>query len=396
MDNQRPSGENEPPISARDALLGRERIRGAARVISEGIAAAAVTAEQIQIVANDVELFCRTHKISRKQLGIAAGYSAGVVSDFLTGKYAGNRGQVAIDLESYLVEEELRRARPQTVQFVWSNVALEIKSVASYALDFKKMALVYGPDTSGVGKTTALRAIHQELGPRRSSLVTVDKVDASPTGLLSKIARALHVGDTGSCNMRYKRIVDHLAGRSHLLLIDQIHNLRGAKDDRPFYILADIFDATETAQLWCGTADLVGYLNRQQRRNSDESLAQIRRRLFPCVDLMESLRGSDGGGDRLVTTAQIIEMFARNKMKLASAAARFLCELCNQPDSGGVGLCVQLVEYATMMCEVKGLTVIDVPLLKAALRRGFSPQRADAILNRLADSSPPPVVAMTG
>jgi DNA transposition AAA+ family ATPase len=396
MDNPTQSTDSDAPISARDALIGRERIRGATRIIAEGIDAAAVTAEQIQLVANDVELFCRTHKISRKQIGVATGYSAGVVSDFLTGKYAGSKAQVAISLESWLIEEEIRRSQPQAVQFVWTNVALEIKSVASYALDFKKMALVYGPDSAGVGKTTALHAIHQELGPRRSSLVTIDKVDASPTGLLSKIARSLHVGDTGSCNMRFRRIVDHLIGRSHLLMIDQIHNLRGAKDDRPFYILADIFDATGTAQLWCGTADLVGYLNRQQRRTSDESLAQIRRRLFPCVDLMESLRGSDGGGDRLVTVEQVREMFARNKLKLTNAAARFLCELCNQPDSGGVGLCVQILEYATMMAGIKNLGSIDVPLLKEALRRGFSPQRADALLNRMADPLATAAIARAG
>jgi DNA transposition AAA+ family ATPase len=384
---------SETPISAREALIGRERIRGAARIIAEGTEAAAVTGEQIQAVANDVELFCRTHKISRKQVGRAVGYAAGVVSDFLTGKYAGNRAQVAIDLEAWLVEEEQRRERPQTTQFVWTNVALEIKSVANYCLDYRKIGLVYGPDTSGIGKTTALQAIHQDMGPRRSSLVTIDKVDANPTGLLKKLCHGLRVQDSGSTAQRFRRVVESLTGRSHLLLIDQIHNLRGATDDRPFYILADLYDATQTAQLWCGTADLVAYLNRQQKRNVDESLAQIRRRIFPCVDLMEALRGPDGGGERLVTIEQVREMFARNKLKLAGAAARFLCQICNAPDSGGVGLCVQVVEYATMMAEIRGVAAIDVALLKEALRRGFTPHRADELLNKMADRQTPPIAA---
>jgi hypothetical protein len=168
-------------------------------------------------------------------------------------------------------------------------------------------------------------------------------------------------------------------------MIDQIQNLRNAKDDRPLYILADLYDALQDtcAQLWCGTADMLAYLDRQRARKADESLAQIRRRIFPRVDLMESLRngGKGGGGEMLVTVEQVREMFARNKLKLTAAAARFLCELCNQPDSGAIGLCVQLVEYATMMAEMtRGTTSIDVPLLKSAMRRGFTPKRTDDLL----------------
>jgi DNA transposition AAA+ family ATPase len=97
------------------------------------------------------------------------GYSGGVISEFLAGKYNGDNGQVAKDLEDWLVEEEARRARPKTTQFVWTNVALQMKAVASYCLEFKKIGLVYGHDSSGAGKTTALQAIYQDMGPRRSS-----------------------------------------------------------------------------------------------------------------------------------------------------------------------------------------------------------------------------------
>lgn len=388
--SDQPQSPQPPTMSASEALIGRERIRGATRMIAEGTDAASVTDEQIKRVADDVELFCRAHAIPRKALAKAAGYSPGVISEFLAGNYKGNRGQVAIDLESWLVAEEARRSRPQTTQFVWTNVAMEIKSTAHYCLDFRKIGLVYGPDTSGIGKTTALQAIHQEMGPRRSSLVTIDKVDANPTGLLRKIGAAMRLRDNGSNRARFERIKAELAGRSHLLLIDQIHNLRGSKEDKPFYILADLYDATNAAQLWCGTADLVAYLQRQQKRNADESLAQIRRRIFPCVDLMESLRagGGGGGGDAgpgepLITVDQVREMFAKNKLKLTASAARFLCEVCNQPDSGAVGLCVQVVEYATMMAEVKRVGAIDLPLLKEAMRRGFSVHRAEQLMQRI-------------
>jgi DNA transposition AAA+ family ATPase len=377
------------PSSSISTLIDRDRIRGALRMIPEGTDAASVTDEQISQVADDVRLFTSAHKIHTKDVARSIGYAPGVVSEFLNGKYKGNRAQVAIDLERWLTEEEERRKRPATTQFTWTNVALEIKATANYVLDVKKIGLIYGPDSSGIGKTTALQAIHQDMGPRRSTLVTINEVDGNPTGLLKKICAAMRIEDRGSSDQRFNRIRDKIQGRSHLLIIDQIQNLRWAKEDKPLYILADLYDATKTAQLWCGTADMMAYLERQQKRNSDESLAQIRRRIFPMVDLMDCVRGrggrDGGGGDMLVTVEQVREMFARNKMKLTGSAARFLCEICNTPDSGGVGLCESIVEYANMLCEMKSLASIDTPLLQESLKRGMTTNRSELLKARMSN-----------
>jgi DNA transposition AAA+ family ATPase len=374
---------SDPQELSMGRLIDRERIRGASRMIPEGTEASKVTDEQIQQVAADVESACRAYKISRKTLARTAGYSPGVISEFIAGKYAGSKGQVAIDLEHWLVEEEQRRSRPQTTQFVWTNVAMQIKATANYCLDFKKIGMIYGPDASGIGKTMALQAIHQEMGPRRSTLATIDKVDANPTGLLKKLCDSMHVDHTGSNRQKFERLVKALVGRSHLMMIDQIHNLRGAKEDKPFYILTDLYDATSTAQLWCGTADLVAYLQRQRARNADESLAQVCRRVFPRVDLMAGVR--DGGtGEPIVSVENVREMFAKNKLKLTHAAARFLTMIANQPDSGSVGLCVQIVEYATAMGE--RLTAIDLPVLKEAMSRGLTTARADLLMHDMEEA----------
>jgi DNA transposition AAA+ family ATPase len=364
-------------------------------MIAEGTEASAVTAEQVQQVAADVELFTRTHKIHRRDVAKAIGYSPGVVSEFLKGSYAGNAAAVAIDLESWLVEEEQRRARPTTTQFVWTNVALAIKATVHYCIDYRSIGLVYGPDSSGIGKTTALRAIRQELGPRRCSLVTIDKVDANPTNLLKKLCVAIGTNDSGSNKQRFDRLVEKLTGRSHIMLIDQAHNLRWSKNDKPFYHLTDLFDATNAAQLWCGTADLVAYLQRQQTRNADESLAQINRRIYPRKDLMEFARTTAGGGgpgEPLVTVQQVREMFAKNKLRLTDSAARFLCRVCNQPESGSVGLCVRLVEFATMLGDISRVKTIDVAMLQEAMRHGLSLVGADQLLHRM-EIEPEPMTA---
>jgi hypothetical protein len=377
------SDQNQPSSVGHDALISRDRIRGASKIIRDGTAAADVTAEQIQTVANDVEIFRRAHHLNRRDIATAIGYSPSVVTEFLAGKYAGDRGQVAIDLEAWLTEEESRRARTESTSFVWTNVAQLIKATGMYAMDFKSIALCYSGEATGMGKTISLKAIHQELGPRRSALVTIDKVDANPTALLRKLLGAMRLGHEGSNHQRFNRLVKELKGRSHLLLIDQIHNLFGAKGDKPLFILTDLWDATESAQLWSATNDVVAYLNRQRTKSADESLAQIRRRIFPCINLMEALRGQDGGGGLLVTIEQVHEMFHGNQLRLVRDVERFLCKLINLPDRGGVGLAVQLVQYATMIGKLTGKSEVDLPMIREALTRCLPVDRAETLLHEI-------------
>ncbi len=351
-------------------------------MIAQGTLARDVTPAQIAAVAQDADLFCKANKVARKAVAQAIGYSPSVVTEFLKGTYAGSAGQVAIDIEDWLVGEEQRRQNQQATRFVWTNVAMQIKSVADYCLDFKKVGLIYGPETSGLGKTTALKAIHQELGARRSALVTIDKVDSSPTGLLKKILNALHLDESGNNAMRMNRVQEYLTGRAHLLLIDQVHNLRFAKEDRPLYYLMDLYDSTKTAQLWCGTSDMVAYLQRQQARTTDEPLAQLRRRIFPCVDLMDGY-SVDGGGERLYTAEQIREAFASFPLKLTPAAARWLAALACVPGSGALGQCVNLMECATMLGKQRRAPAIDVDLLMLAMRFGLTSARVNSICTKI-------------
>jgi hypothetical protein len=154
-------------------------------------------------------------------------------------------------------------------------------------------------------------------------------------------------------------------------------------------MLCDLQDATaeSAGQLWAATSDIVSYLDRQQGKRAFESLAQIRRRLFPVVDLLADLRDGNGGGTPLFTVDQIVEIFAKNKMRLIGGAPRFLCSIANTPDSGGLGLCVRMVEHATFLAEQRRLPGIDEQLLREALRRGLTSARADLLAARIPDAT---------
>jgi hypothetical protein len=355
-----------------------------------------VTEQEVAQVAADLENFMRAYGVKRDAVAKAISYAPSVISEFTNGNYRGNNGRLAKDIDAWLADEEERRAQPSTTQFVWTNAAMKIKGAAGYCLTKAKMGMVYAPDSAGIGKTTALRAIQEELGPRRCTFVTVDKVDCNAGGLLTRICEALGTDLNGSNRMKQERIIAKILGkrkgqdakpqvqRSHLLIIDQIHNLRFAKGDVPIYILADIFERTRTGQLWSGTARMYEYLFKQQLSSSDESLAQIRSRIWPTIDLMDGLREGDGGGSYMaVTIEQMREIFAKNTLKLTDRAARFLCRLANLPDSGCLRLVTNLVEYATYMCEQQGLKSIDEPQIREAMAVGLVPSEAETLISRV-------------
>jgi len=130
-----------------------------------------------------------------------------------------------------------------------------------------------------------------------------EKMISTAEELLRAIARQMRITE-GSRRLLYYRIKEALSGTPRLLIVDQIHNLCGACDDRALYVLADLHDATHAPQLWCGTTDVVAYLDRGQAKGR-EPLSQIRRRIGICRDL-GNLQGQanallDLGATRIVT-----------------------------------------------------------------------------------------------
>lgn len=370
-----------------EILIQRDRIVGESRMIPEGMDVAAITPDLAQKVIHQVELWCKEKKLSRRDVGRAIGYSAPVISEVLGGKYAADWRPIVKDLDAWLDGEFKRAKAPTTTQFVWTSVADEIRTVAGLVCQLKTIGLVYGPETAGIGKTLALQAIHA--GMPGSIFMTVDKVHANPTGLLRAIARAMQINDARANRALYDRIVGILKDTPRLLIVDQIHNLRFAKQDRPLYILADIHDRTNHApQLWAGTSDMVDYLRRGQARG-DEPLAQIRSRINYVRDLMQRTAepAKGGRGEPLYTIQDIRDMFAKNKVKITADGIRFLWDLACLPDSGALRACRNIVRIATIIAEHTAAGSIDANRLRAAMRDSIGCSGYERMASRMSERS---------
>jgi DNA transposition AAA+ family ATPase len=357
-----------PDRTPMDQLKDQSRIRGESRMIIEGTDPAAISKEAAQRVIDAILLYIQETKITRSSIARSLGVAPSTLGQVLNWKYIGSWQDIIADLDRWLDDQKKRDQAPRTTSFVSTAVAEEIKTIADMAVALGTIGLVYGPTTSGIGKTMTLEAIRAEKAG--SLLVTIEQATVGVSGLLRAIARELRCSTDGGAPILYDRIKGQLHNSGRLLMVDQIHDLCGRAEDRVFYTLCDLHDATKIPQLWCGTSDIVAYLDRGQARGK-APLAQIRRRIGIRRDLMERTRRGGGGGggegQPLYSIDEIRRVFAKNKMRLAPDAAQYLTWLANLDDQGALGLCVKLVRAATIANEGAG-PALTAAMLRAMLR----------------------------
>jgi transcriptional regulator with XRE-family HTH domain len=348
-----------------DRLTEQGRIRGATRLIPEGTDGSAVTPEIAREVVRRVDDWRREKKLTLRDIGRGVALHESTISQVLSGKYAGDVRSVIVELDRWLDDQFHIDRAPKPASFVWTGVARKIETIARAAVEMQTIGLVYGPETSGLGKTTALQAVAAE---RPGCIfITIDKVDATLMGVLSQICRQLRMSYHHRVAYVFHRIAETLAGTSRLLIVDQVHNLCGAKGDKPFYLLADLHERTKAPQLWAGTTNIVAYL-RDGQRKGEEPLSQIRSRIGVSCELTRELGGGGGGdGGQLFTVDEIRAIFAQNKMRLAPDAARYLTRLASLRDSGALRTCKNLVKMATTLYSSRG-DVLTEEMLRAAHR----------------------------
>lgn len=245
-------------------------------------------------------------------------------------------------------------------------MAREIQTIARLMSQTRKIGLVYGPDTSGIGKTMAMQALHAEIAG--SVFVTCETIQANSTGILRAIARGLQINDGKGNRALYERIVSILKGTPRMLLVDQVHKLCGAKQDKPLHMLTEIWEATRAPQLWAGTTDIKSYLEKGEERG-DEPLAQIRSRIAYARDLLKrTLPSNQGGrGEPLFTIADIRGVFGRNKIKITDDGIKFLWKLACIPQSGALRCCENILQIATIIAAAEARKTIEMGGLVGAL-----------------------------
>lgn len=363
----------------------------------EGTKPEQVTEAEARQCIHLIDIYAKAKGIKRYQISRDLNHGTSVITETLNMKYKGCWQQVILDLDAWLDRRRKADSVSQDRPFVPTEVAREIYGIAEIVHQEHWIGLIYSPDSSGIGKTMTLQAIHHEMAG--SMLITCDKLLSSTTAMVQAIAREAGV-DSVSASSRpsqlYPQIVKKLVGTNRLLILDQVHNLRDQAGDKPFYVLADLWEATKAPQLWVGTANLKAYFARNA--NHDQSLRQIASRIGLVRDILDRARDrKDGGsGEPLFTIDDIRTVFGSNKIRLTPDAERFLCKLACLPDAGGLRTCDNLVRIATRGCARENLSAIDTTMLLRCLKLTVQSEEFRQITTRIEIEQPRQRMAAAG
>lgn len=383
---------NDPGSKAMNRLMDGSRILGESRMIRD-IDPESVTTEIAAEVIARVRAYLAEKDIGENYVARAIAISSSALNQVLNQRYKGDWRGIILDLDRWLETEIKREHTARPVDFVWTGVATEIKLVADMAVQVPGIGLVYGEP--GVGKTFALKAIAKDMPG--AIYVSVETAGTTVRGLIQTIAQEMHILQKQvmfqSNLATLNRIHAELKHTPRLLIVDQVHKLCQGKDDKALYTLCDLWDATESPQIWCGTIDLVAYLERNEHKAGREPLAQIRRRIAIARDLHQRTTNRDGGrGEPLFTTDQVRKVFAKNKIRLATDAVRYLTMLANLSGGGHLGDARNLVVLATKVYA--GESSLTASMLQETHQLIVSRRTLTNLSHAFAQESAPPMAKL--
>ena len=169
-------------------------------------------------------------------------YDAAALSLVFRGKYTANLDTIVKEMNDFLTLAE-KRASGQKLNFIETALTRRIWSVCSAALEFQRIAFIFG-DTQ-IGKTEALKAYAR--AHNHGSTIYVS-VPTQPTVYLfmGELARALRISSQQRVSDLRRRIMDSFDDRM-LLIIDEAHrctpeNGRGTYTIQVIEFIRELFD----------------------------------------------------------------------------------------------------------------------------------------------------------
>ena len=154
-------------------------------------------------------------RISQSKAAQALGYSSGVISAYKSKTYNGAVRNLEEKIAAWL-KREARRLERVEIPTAETSVLDQVRKAASMAQDEADIAVIVGD--AGTGKTTALRRYEAE--SHSAFLVEVDP-SFTKNVLVAEVARALGVDIKGGMTVVIGRIIEALAERDAVLIIDE-------------------------------------------------------------------------------------------------------------------------------------------------------------------------------
>lgn len=217
-------------------------------------------------------------------------YSGPTIGLLFRGKYEGRLDSVVKEIEAFFDLQD-KRAQGKKLAFIETALTQRIWKVCESALEFQKIAFIFGDQQ--IGKTTALKA-YRDAHNHGSTIYARVPTGGSLGNFLIEMARVLRIGENYSITRLRERIKGAFDDRM-LLIVDEAHacikdRARSERSLDTINFIREIFDEKECGVVICATnvfrdAMDTGALN--------QILRQTKRRRLCAMQLPEVPTQSD-------------------------------------------------------------------------------------------------------
>ncbi len=316
-----------------------------------------LTEGDIRAIRLQLGQYIKQHKITISGVAKSLGRSPAALSQFLSGKYAGDAKKLTMDVKAWMEDDLQRRRAPNYEGFVTTNVAKTILSALHFASKTNGIALIYGP--AGIGKSMTVNAYSKK---HPGTILMRIRVGALRVrGMLNLLCNELNIHEYQHTDRNFTLIAEKIAHTDRMIIVDEAHRLKfdGLEAIR------DIHDITECPVALIGTSNMIRQIDEGLRDTRDWITDQFSSRSCIRQDLLSAMRS--GGGKLLFTEKEIFEIFDEQKLRLIPESARWLAALASTPGIGGL----RRVRRVLSMCEIayKEDAKLSVEQIKAAYEK---------------------------
>jgi DNA transposition AAA+ family ATPase len=307
---------------------------------------ARVTMERMPMSTQDYEktidrlkAFIERTKLSQAKIARAINVSAAQISQLIAGTHKGKTEDLINKLVNYM-DTHARQASQPKQGFIETTVARTvytvIKTVERYSDESEaKIGLVIGD--AGHGKSVCLR--QYALTNKNSVYIELDDTMAS-VAVFAAICRAVGVDHEGGMKRLTARLIEHLAERSLVIMLDEASALKVSVLNQLRQIITV---RCKCPLILAGNKHLLGTINQSSNRRGYESLDQFYSRLVYVADLDDQAANDDSSDGGLYTAEDIRKLYEYGGIRLTDDAVCAIRKLCRAPMTGRLRTCSQVI-----------------------------------------------------
>ncbi|MBP4133551.1 AAA family ATPase [Gallibacterium anatis] len=282
--------------------------------------------------------------ITQRELAQQAGVSAGALSAYLNGVYAGNQDNMDKALRAWLeMQDKKTRVFVEAPHFIDTPTAQKVSKSLDMARACKIIVPIFG--ASGVGKTKACQEYKRQ--NKNVWLITASPARSTLSAILYELAIELGINDAPRRKDRLSRIVTKkLTGTDGLVIVDE-------SDHLPYDALEEFRIIQEEADI--GFA-LVGNDKVYTRMQGGVNQAHEYARLWSRLGKPASFKASTKGDIKAIATAWGLDINDKDLMTV-------LFDIGGK--AGGLRALTQYLRLAGMVAKGQG-TAITLDLILQA------------------------------